>query len=108
MSPRGVWIWGVGLIAIGLFLLSVNLRLIPLGEVPILPLLVLLLGAWLTLDAGRRPRGRGLTAGIVVMAAGAFWMAVSLGWLQEEQFLAVLLIALGLGVLLRSAAFGRR
>ncbi len=108
MSRGGAWIWGFGLITIGLLLLFANLGLIPLRELPLLPLLVVLTGVWLTADARRRPGGRGITAGIVVIAAGVFWMAESLGWLEEEQFLAVLLVALGAGVLLRGVMFGRR
>ncbi len=108
MRRSGARVWGFGLIAIGLLLLSANLGLIPLHGLPFLPMLVLLAGLWLTVDAGRRAAGRGNTAGLVVMAAGAFWIAVSLGWLAEEQFLAVLLLSLGFGVLLRSTAVGRR
>ena len=107
-SRPGAWVLGVGLMAVGLLLLAVNLGLLPLDDLPLPPLLVVLAGVWLTADACRKPGRRGTTAGILVIAGGLFWIAVSVGWLEEGQFLGVLLIALGIGVLLRHAAPVRR
>jgi len=107
-SRSGAWVLGVGLTAVGLLLLAVNLGLLPLDDLPLPPLLVVLAGVWLTADACRIPGRRGVTAGILVIAGGLFWIALSVGWLEEGHFLGVLLIALGVGVLLRHAAPGRR
>jgi hypothetical protein len=97
--------WGLLLLAAGVFLLLVNLDLIPQSIADLWPVPVILAGFWLLAAASRRRRGRGLTAGIVVTAVGLFWLAESLHWVTEDLFLPVLLISFGLGILLRGLIF---
>lgn len=99
--------WGLLLLGAGSLMILDNLELIPQSVADLWPVPVVLLGLWLILVAARRPRGRGLTAGIVVTAVGAFWLAESLNWIGEDLFLPVLLISLGLGILLRGLFFQR-
>lgn len=99
--------WGLLLLGAGAFLLLVNLDLIPQGVADLWPVPVILLGIWLIVVAAGRPRGRGLTAGIVVSAVGVFWLAESLKWIAEDLFLPVLLMSIGLGIVLRGLFFRR-
>lgn len=99
--------WGLLLLGAGALMILINLDLIPQSIADLWPIPVLLVGLWLILVAARRPRARGLTAGIVVTAVGAFWLAESLNWIGEDLFLPVLLISLGLGILLRGLFFRR-
>jgi hypothetical protein len=98
---------GVLLVVVGILLLLGNLGQLPIGRLPLLPVIVILTGLWLLADSWGRPRARGLTAGVVVVTMGAFWFAESMGWLDQQQFLAVLLLGLGLGLLSRSLLAGR-
>ena len=97
--------WGLLLLGAGVFLLLVNLDLIPQGLADLWPVPVILAGFWLIAVAAGRPRGRGLTAGIVVSAIGVFWLAESFNWVTDDLFLPVLLMAIGLGILLRGLFF---
>jgi hypothetical protein len=100
--------WGLAFIGAGLILLLVRLGWLPPSADSLWPLVVFFLGVWLAASAIRRPGGRGLTAGVVVMAVGAYWFAEGLGWVNEEVFLAVLLMALGLGLISRTLLFWAR
>lgn len=97
--------WGLLLLGAGAFLLLVNLNLIPQSIADLWPVLVVLVGFWLIAVAAGRPRGRGLTAGIVVSAIGMYWLAESFHWVTEDLFLPVLLMSIGLGILLRGLFF---
>ncbi len=99
--------WGLLLLGAGVFLLLVNLSLIPADIADLWPVPVVLVGIWILVAAVRRPRGRGLTAGIVVTAIGFFWLAESLNWITEDLFLPILLMSIGLGVVLRGLFYRR-
>jgi hypothetical protein len=100
-GPRELF-WGLALIAAGLILLLVRLGWLPPSADSLWPLVVFFFGLWLVARAVMRPGARGVTAGVVVMAVGAYWFAEGLGWVSEDVFLAVLLLALGLGLISRS------
>jgi len=104
-SKNAQLFWGLLLLGVGGLLLLVNIGLLPnvvndLWSVPIV-----LAGAWLIFVAARKPRGRGLTAGIVVTTAGMFWFAETFNWVDEDFFLSVLLMSIGLSVVLRGLFF---
>jgi hypothetical protein len=99
--------WGLLLLGAGILMILINLDLIPQSIANLWPIPVVLAGIWLIVIAARRPRARGLTAGIVVTAVGAFWLAESFNWIEEDLFLPVLLISLGLGILFRGLLFRR-
>lgn len=93
--------WGVLLLALGAAMLLINLGWLSATLAELWPLLVLVLGVWLTAGALRARGRRGLTAGVVLIAVGGFWFAAGQGWLADRLFLPVLLMAFGLGLLLR-------
>ena len=99
--------WGLLLLGAGVLMFLINLNLIPQTIADLWPIPVILIGIWLIVVAVRRPRWRGLTAGIVVAAVGVFWLAESLNWIGEDLFLPVLLMSLGLGIVLRGLFFRR-
>jgi hypothetical protein len=99
--------WGLLLLGAGILMILINLDLIPQSIADLWPIPVVLVGIWLIIIAVRRPRARGLTAGIVVTAVGAFWLAESFNWIGDDLFLPVLLISLGLGILVRGLLFRR-
>jgi hypothetical protein len=102
---RAQLFWGLLLLGVGAVLLLNNLNLIPQNIADLWPVPVVLVGLWLLVSAARRPRGRGLTAAIVVSAIGMFWLAESLNWITEDLFLPVLLMSIGLGIVLRGLFF---
>lgn len=97
--------WGLLLLGVGGLLLLVNIGLIPDDVTDLWPVPIVLTGAWLIVAAARRPRGRGLTAGIVVIAVGMFWFAETFNWVDEDLFLSVLLMSIGLSIVLRGLFF---
>ena len=100
--PRDPLFWGLLLIALGgLFLLN-NLRLLSGPVFAWWPVLELLPGLWLLSRGLRRRQGGGLVGGTLLLGLGVFWLLVSLGVVGSNLFLPVLLLALGLGLLLRS------
>lgn len=96
--------FGILLLVLGVVILLINLRLMPLSWQAIWPLAVAALGLWLMAESSRRPGARGLVAGIVAFAIGIFWFVERLGWIQQELFLGVLFMAFGLGLLAQSMA----
>ena len=95
--------WGGLLILVGTVLLVSALGLMPFGlsryEPLILPLLVVAAGVALLVRSARYQRG--LAAGVVLVAVGAFWGAFRMGLVRDEMFWPVLLIALGLALVMR-------
>jgi membrane-bound ClpP family serine protease len=99
--------WGLLLLGAGALMILINLDLIPQNIADLWPVPVILIGIWLIVIAVRRPRARGLTAGIVVTAIGTFWLAESFNWIGEDLFLPILLMSIGLGILIRGLFFRR-
>lgn len=98
-------LWGILLLAIGASLLVINMGWISPSVAFLWPSAVIVAGLWLVFTAVRTPRGRGLTAGVAVTAVGAFWLLQGLGWIREDLFLAILVMSLGAGMLLRGLFF---
>ena len=106
-SRRSGLFWGSLLIVLGLGFLLDNFNLVPEGIFSLWPLLVIGAGVWLLGQAVTSGEGRGLTGGVVVLALGTFWLLENYGRVTNQMFLPVLLIALGLGLLLRYFFAGR-
>ncbi|MEW6567479.1 MAG: hypothetical protein AB1449_04800 [Chloroflexota bacterium] len=100
-------LWGFVFLGAGLAILLINLGLLPISWFALWPLALSLLGLWLLLEAARRPGRRGLVAGLLALAIGAFWMAEQQGWVRQNLFPAVLFLALGLGLLMRGLGYRR-
>ncbi len=99
---------GLLLLALGTGLLLVELGIFPGSLRDLWPLGVVVVGFWIALKAIGRSDGRGLTAGIVTLAVGGYYLAVSLTELTDQYFLPVILLALGLGVTLRALVYANR
>jgi len=106
-SKNAQLFWGLLLLVVGGLLLLVNIGLVPNVVTDLWPVPIVLAGAWLIFVAARRPRGRGLTAGIVVTAVGMFWFAETFNWVDEDLFLPILLMSIGLSIVLRGVFFRR-
>ncbi len=104
-SKNAQLFWGLLLLGVGGLLLLVNIGLVPNVVTDLWPVPIVLAGTWLIFVAARRPRGRGLTAGIVVTTSGMFWFAEAFNWVDEDFFLSVLLMSIGLSVVLRGLFF---
>jgi hypothetical protein len=106
-ANRGALLGGVVLVLLGLIFLLNNFHLVPLGVWQWWPLLVLGAGL-LVLGRGVAERqGAGLAAGTVLASVGVFWLLDNLGRIDERLFVPILLIALGVGLLLRSLLSAR-
>ena len=106
-ANRGALLWGVVLVLLGLVFLLNNFHLVPLGLWQWWPLPVLGAGL-LVLGRGVAERqGAGLVAGTVLSSLAVFWLLDNLGRVDERLFAPVLLIALGVGLLLRSLLAAR-
>jgi hypothetical protein len=100
--------WGLLLIVAGGGLILTHLGIIPATFQELWPAGVILVGLWWIAVATRARRGRGLTAGLVIVGMGGFLLARQIWGVAEELFIAVLLLAIGLGVMLRSLFFRTR
>jgi hypothetical protein len=101
-ANRGALLWGVLLVLLGLVFLLNNFHLVPVGLWQWWPLPVLGAGLLLLGRGAARRQGASLVAGMVLAALGVFWLLDNLGRVDERLFVPVLLIALGVGLLLRS------
>ncbi|MGH2522343.1 MAG: LiaI-LiaF-like domain-containing protein [Anaerolineales bacterium] len=101
-SSRSSLIWGVLLVILGLGFLLNNFGLVPKGIASLWPLLVIGVGLWMLGRAVARRAGEELVGGIMMLALGAFWLLQNYGRVDNRSFLPVLLIALGVGALLRN------
>jgi hypothetical protein len=52
--------------------------------------------------AGQRQRGGGLVGGVLVVTLGGFWLLQNFDRVSNRLFLPVVLIALGVGLVLRT------
>jgi len=95
--------WGWSLILVGALLLAGSLGLLPFGlsryEPLLLPLLVVAAGVAMLIRSVRHRRG--MAAGVVLVAVGAFWGASRLELVRDAMFWPILLIALGLALVMR-------
>jgi hypothetical protein len=105
---RSALLWGPLLIVLGIGFLLNNFNLIPHDVFALWPLLVIGAGIWMLGGAVTRRRGRGLVGGTLVLALGLFWLLQNYGKVNDQMFLPVLLIGLGVGLLLRSLYAARR
>jgi len=94
--------WGLLLVGLGLLFLLGNLHRLAGGLFAWWPVLVLIAGLWLFSRGVRRRRGGDLLGGVLLLGLGTFWLLFNLGLVGNNLFLPILLIALGLGLLLRS------
>jgi Domain of unknown function (DUF5668) len=101
-ANRGGLFWGALLTLLGLIFLLNNFNLMPAHLIEWWPILVLLGGVWLFSQGLAQRRGGELIGGTVLLATGGFWLLVNFGWMDQRLFGPVLLIALGLGILVRS------
>ncbi len=106
-ANRGALLWGVVLVLLGLVFLLNNFHLVPLGLWQWWPLPVLGAGLLLLGRAVAERQGAGLVAGTVLSSLAVFWLLDNLGRVDERLFAPVLLIALGVGLLLRSLLAAR-
>jgi hypothetical protein len=107
-ANRGGLFWGALLILLGLVFLLNNFNLVPANLIRWWPVLVLGAGIWLFGRGLAQRHGGGLVAGTVLAALGGFWLFANLGRADERLFVPILLIALGVGLLLRSLLAERR
>jgi hypothetical protein len=98
---RSRMLWGLLLVAAGITALLSELGVLPADGLKLWPILLIVIGLWLSLSAVRRAAGRGLTGGLVVAAVGAYFLADNLQAVPDGLFLPILLVALGLGLILR-------
>ena len=101
-ANRSALLWGVVLVLLGLAFLLNNFHVVPAGLWQWWPLPVLGAGLVVLGQGVAARQGSGLVAGTVLSALGVFWLLDNLGRVDERLFVPVLLIALGLGLLLRS------
>ena len=106
-ANRSTLFWGVLLILLGLVFLLNNFNMVPASLVHWWPVLILGAGILLFGRGLAERQGGGLVAGTVLAALGGFWLLDSLGRMDQRLFVPVLLIALGVGLLLRSLLAGR-
>lgn len=93
--------WGVSLIVIGATALSIQLGYLPADLDDLWPVALIGLGVWMLVMAATSTAGRGFTAGLVALTAGVYLLADRLWGLPEGSFFPALLVALGIGILLR-------
>jgi hypothetical protein len=95
--------WGWVLILAGSVLLVSALGLLPFGLSRYEPLFlpVIVVAAGVTLLVRSATYRRGLAAGVVLVAVGAFWGAFRMGLVRDVMFWPILLIALGLALVVR-------
>lgn len=92
---------GIVLITLGGAQLLVALGLIEAEFSELWPVGVIALGLWLLASAVRRPERGGLAVAILAIAVAGYQLGRSfLNW-PDDLYLPVILIALGLGVLVR-------
>lgn len=101
-------LWGLIFLAAGTTALAIQTGLLHPNVVQLWPVLVIVFGLWLTLDAIGQPGRRGVTGGLVATAAGAYFLAEKLGLLPQGLFFPIVLLALGAGLLFRSTTGDRR
>ena len=106
-ANRGTLLVGGLLVLAGTLILLNNLHLVPANYLPWWPVLVLVPGLGLLGRGLVRRDGAALVAGTLVTALGGFWLADSLGQVDERLFVPVVVIALGVGLLLRSLLSAR-
>ena len=97
---------GLTLIAIGAFFLLNNLNLLPDSLYNLWPVPVVAAGVGL-LARSATSNGRGMVGAVLVLTLGAFWLLQNYGKVTDRLFLPILLIALGVGLLLRYLFQGR-
>jgi lia operon protein LiaF len=98
---RSAFFWGIVLILAGLVFLLVNFDAIPGPVLAWWPVLVIGAGVWLLARVVTRRQGGGAVGAVLLLALGGYWLARNLGVAGGGLFLPVLLIALGVGTLLR-------
>jgi len=98
---RNRMLWGLLFVAVGITAFLSELEVLPADILQLWPILLIVVGLWLALSAIGTAAGRGLTGGLVVAAVGAYLLAEKLGAVPDELLLPVLLVAIGLGLVLR-------
>ncbi len=97
----GSLFWGLTLIMIGGTALLVQLGYLPADLDDLWPVVVIGLGLWMLVQAAVTASGRGFTAGLVALTAGVYLIVDRMRGLPEGSFFPALLVALGVGILLR-------
>jgi len=101
-ASRGTLFWGALLTLLGLIFLLNNFNVVPANLWQWWPGFVLGAGALVLARGFVQRRGSGLVAGTVLVALGGFWLLDNLGRMDERLFMPILLMALGMGLVLRS------
>ena len=107
-ANRSALFWGILLVVLGVVFLLNNFHFVPANLLQWWPLLVVGAGLFLLGRGLMEHQGSALIAGTVLAALGGFWLLDNLGRLDQRLFMPVLLIALGVGLLLRSLLAARR
>lgn len=94
-------LWGLIFILIGLTALLVQVGALPADLAQLWPVLVIALGVMLMVRAISSTSGRGFAAGVVATTAGGFLLADQIWQLPDGFFFPLLLLALGIGLILR-------
>jgi hypothetical protein len=103
---RNRTLWGLIFIVLGATVFLVQTDALPANVLDLWPVVVIVLGMWLSIDSLGQPAKRRLTGGVVTTAVGAYLLAERLGLLPQGLFFPTVVLALGVGLLLRSGARG--
>lgn len=98
---RNRMLWGLLFVGVGITALLSEFGVLPADFLQLWPILLIIIGLWLALSSVGTAAGRGLTGGLVVAAIGAYLLAEKLGAVPDDLLFAALLVAVGLGLLLR-------
>jgi lia operon protein LiaF len=98
---RSALMSGLVLIGLGVLFLLNNFGVFPPNVVTLWPVLVVAAGLWVVVSAMARRRGGAFVGGVALLTAGTFWLLENLGRVRPEAFGAVMLMAVGVGLLLR-------
>ncbi|MGA9531315.1 MAG: DUF5668 domain-containing protein [Anaerolineales bacterium] len=98
---RNRMLLGLLFVAAGITALLSELGVFPTDGLKLWPILLIVMGLWLSLSAVGTATGRGFTGGLIVIGVGAYFLAENLKVIPDGLFLSILLVALGLGLVLR-------
>lgn len=98
---RNRMLWGLLFVVAGITALLAELGIFPMDALKLWPILLIVWGLWMSLSAVGTAGGEGFTVGLIVAALGGYFLADNVYALPDGLFLPVLLVAIGLGLVLR-------